>query len=165
MNKEEKITRAYSDYATTIQRMCYMYLGDYHLAEDAMSETFLKAYKSIDTFKGTSNIKTWLVRIAINTCKNMVKKESVSDIPTVDEELTLNVDASINPHDDSSREYVSAAIMSLPDDEREIVILYYYMEYRTYEIAKLLNIPRTTVNFKLRHAKERLKTILKGEFI
>ena len=53
--------------------MCYLYLKDYYLAEDATQETFIKAMKSYDSFLHNSNEKTWLIRIAINSCKNIMR--------------------------------------------------------------------------------------------
>ena len=50
-----------------------MHLKDYYLAEDATQETFIKAMKSYDSFLHNSNEKTWLIRIAINSCKNIMR--------------------------------------------------------------------------------------------
>ena len=55
----------------SLLRMCYAYLGDMALSEDAVQETFLKAYRALDSFRGEAAEKTWLMRIAINTCKDM----------------------------------------------------------------------------------------------
>ena len=51
--------------------MCYLHLSDKSLAEDAVQETFLKAYRGLSTFRSESSVKTWLIQIAINTCKSM----------------------------------------------------------------------------------------------
>lgn len=58
-------------YEESLLRMCFAYLGDTSLAEDAVQETFLKAYQSLDSFRGDASEKTWLLRIAINTCKDV----------------------------------------------------------------------------------------------
>ena len=58
-------------------RMCYLYLKDYYLAEDATQETFIKAMKSYDSFLHNSNEKTWLIRIAINSCKKYYENKMV----------------------------------------------------------------------------------------
>jgi len=155
LNNKLTISDAFDKYATTIQIMCYMYLSDHHLAEDAVSETFLHAYTHLDSFKGKSSLKTWLVRIAINVCKDMIKKERLTAIPT--ENIALLKDE----QPDYTNHSLGEAIKLLPTDLREIVILYYYMEYKTYEIAKLLDIPRTTVNYRLLAAKKELKVLLK----
>ena len=55
----------------SLLRTCFAYLGDLSLAEDAVQETFLKAWKNLDRFRGEASEKTWLLRIAINTCKDV----------------------------------------------------------------------------------------------
>ena len=56
-------------------RTCYLYLRDRQLAEDAVQETFLKAYRSLPAFRGDSSEKTWLMRIAVNTCRDLYRSE------------------------------------------------------------------------------------------
>jgi RNA polymerase sigma-70 factor (ECF subfamily) len=60
-------------YGDGILRLCILYLGDRHLAEDAFQETFVKAWKKRDDFRGDSSVKTWLTRIAINTCRDLLR--------------------------------------------------------------------------------------------
>lgn len=59
--------------ATNCWRLCFMYLSDWQLAEDALQETFLKVFRKYDTFAGRSSEKTWLVRIAVNVCKDYLR--------------------------------------------------------------------------------------------
>ena len=60
-------------YGDAILRLCILYLGDRQLAEDAFQETFLKAWEKWDGFRGESSVKTWLTRIAVNTCRDMLR--------------------------------------------------------------------------------------------
>ena len=69
--REAKLNRLVMTYEKDILRMCCMLLRDIQLAEDATQETFLKAYRNMDRFRAESSEKTWLMRIAVNTCKNM----------------------------------------------------------------------------------------------
>lgn len=64
---EEMLAHMVAQYEVMLLRTCYMYLHDQGLAEDATQETFLKAYKALDSFRGDSSEKTWLMRIAMNT--------------------------------------------------------------------------------------------------
>ena len=68
---EARISRMVKTYEKDLLRLCCMYLKDAVMAEDAVQETFLKAYKSLHAFRGESSEKTWLMRIAINVCKDM----------------------------------------------------------------------------------------------
>ena len=70
--REQRVRQWMQDYGNILQRICFLYLSDASLAEDAVQETFFKAWKSIDQFEGRngSSEKTWLTRIAINICKD-----------------------------------------------------------------------------------------------
>lgn len=68
---EEKLAQWIRDYQAALLRSCYLYLQDRGLAEDAVQETYLKAYQHWADFRAESSEKTWLFRIAINTCRDM----------------------------------------------------------------------------------------------
>mgnify|MGYP000154107337 CR=1 FL=1 len=73
MPAEQGMERLIIEYGDAVLRMCFLYLKDYHLAEDAAQETFIKAMKHYDSFNRKSSEKTWLTRIAINCCKNIMR--------------------------------------------------------------------------------------------
>lgn len=73
MLENQCLEKFMSDYGDTIFRMCFLYLKDYQLAEDATQETFIKALTSYEKFEHNSSEKTWLIRIAINCCKNIMR--------------------------------------------------------------------------------------------
>jgi RNA polymerase sigma factor (sigma-70 family) len=70
-DSKERLQRMIAQYGNALQRMCYVYLRDAALAEDAVQETFLKVYRHLDAFRGESSEKTWLMHIAVNTCRDM----------------------------------------------------------------------------------------------
>lgn len=73
-NKEEALARLMTEHGDSLLRMCCLYLKDAALAEDAVQETFLKAYRGMDAFRGDASERTWLTRIAINVCRDMLRK-------------------------------------------------------------------------------------------
>ena len=72
-DREERLNQMVLTYERDLLRLCAVYLRDIDLARDAVQETFLKAYRCMDRFKGNASEKTWLMRIAINTCKDMLR--------------------------------------------------------------------------------------------
>ena len=66
-----ELSRLMAAYEKDILKLCCLYLQDAGMAEDAAQETFFKAYRALDRFRGECADKTWLVRIAVNTCKDM----------------------------------------------------------------------------------------------
>jgi RNA polymerase sigma-70 factor (ECF subfamily) len=60
--------------------MCFLYLCDKTLAEDAVQETFVKVYRGLNSFHGQSSIKTWIMKIAIRTCYDMNHSETTEEV-------------------------------------------------------------------------------------
>ena len=135
-------------------RLCFAYLCDTALAEDAVQETFFKAWKSRDRFRGEAEEKTWLTRIAINTCKDLLKSS-----------WARNTDRSMTPDSmpegsvpfEERDDTVTRAVMSLPPKIKEVTLLHWYQEMTLEEMAKVLKLPRSTVNYRLKKAKMMLK--------
>lgn len=153
------ITKLIKLYSNDILRMCLVYVKDYHLAEDITQETFIKVYQKLDTFKKKSNIKTWIVSIAINNCKNTLKKNSKEVAPLEDLTLTYNENFSKN----ETKISVTESISKLPNKYLEIIMLYYYQELSIKEISRILKVPQSTVKTRLKRAKEKLKIYLKED--
>ena len=73
---KQRLTRLVRQYQTDLLRICYIQLHDTALAEDAVQETYLKAYRSMPAFRGDCSEKTWLMRIAVNVCPNRVHSQA-----------------------------------------------------------------------------------------
>lgn len=143
----------------SLLRLCFMYLGDRSLAEDALQDTFVKAYQALDNFREESSYKTWLTRIAINICKSIKRSAWMRH---VDRNKSLdNLPADDVPYelaDDS----VIRAVMALPERQRKVILLYFYQGFRVPEIAQILSLSVSTVSSQFQRGKARLKNDLKG---
>lgn len=156
------VAELYSEYATGILRMCYLYLNDYQLAEDAMQETFVRVFRYYGKFAKKSSAKTWITRIAINVCKDIIAKKCDEQMWQPDE---VEADGGCEEHQYLSVEnnmVISQAIGKLEEKLRAVVILFYYQENNTAQIAKILDIPRTSVEFRLKKARKLLQEEMKG---
>ena len=112
MPAEQHLERLMNEYGDAIFRMCYLYLKDYHLAEDATQDTFINAMKSYDTFQNKSTEKTWITRIAINCCKNIIRTQWFRNARNNLEENMVNAPES--PIEDFlEKDSISRAIMEL----------------------------------------------------
>ena len=148
-------------YGDDIFRLCTAYLGDRQLAEDAFQETFLKAWKARERFRGESSEKTWLSSIAVNTCRDMLRSgwfRMRRRSQPIDQLLDLPSDAS-----EPLESPVRAAVLNLPGRYREVILLYYDQNLKLSEIASLLHLPLNTVSTRLRRARMQLQKTLKGE--
>ncbi|NLO85609.1 MAG: sigma-70 family RNA polymerase sigma factor [Clostridiales bacterium] len=155
--REDVLRRLMAQYKNDLMRMSYAYLKDATLAEDAVQETFVKAYQAMATFRGESSEKTWLMRIAINTCRN-IKRDSWFRF--VDRSVTTD---SLPQKAASAEEHaLTEAVMNLSSKHKEVVLLYYYQGMTLQEISEALNVAISTISTRLKKARERLRRELEG---
>lgn len=160
-NKDDApdIKKILDEYGNSVLRMCFIYLKDAHLAEDAVQDTFIKVYNNYSQFKGKSSEKTWIMRIAINVCKNYLRS---SWWKRIDESAVLdNIPADENLVRDDT---LLVEVMKLSQKYKQVVLLFYYQDMRIREIAETLQIPESTVSVRLKRAREKLKLNLEGKY-
>lgn len=127
--------------------------NDYDI-EDAIQNTVIKAFEKINTLKNDDLFRTWIIRILINECNNIIRKNK---------RLVSFEEAVIGEKYNDKYENIDLtnAISSLNDDLRVTTVLYYFEDMNTVDIAKLLEIPEGTVRSRLARAREKLREILK----
>ena len=151
------IARLVQEYQVPLRRMCCIWLKDAALAEDAVQETFVKAWRAALSFRGECSEKTWLMRIAINVCRN-IRRDAwfrFVDRRITPEQLPLQ---SASPEDRALVE----TVMNLRYRHREVVLLYYYQGMSLREISEVLGIAASTISTRLKKAREKLRHELKG---
>lgn len=148
-------------YGTAILRTCFVILSDACEAEDAMQDTFLRAWRAMDTFeqRNGASVKTWLMRIAINVCRDYQRKRWFRhiDMRHALEDLPQGM-MTVLPED---RELM-LDILRLPDDLKKPLTLYYYQDMNLQETADALGISKSTVHTRLKKAEQALKLSLTG---
>lgn len=144
-------------YSNQLYRTAFLYVGNREDALDIVQETTYKAYMAIKNLKEDKYFSTWLTRILINTAYEVLKNrkkdiafEAVSEFLSEKEEFNIEQIDLIR------------AINELRDNYRDAIILFYYHDLPIKEIAKIMDIPESSVKTFLRRGKEQLKTILKG---
>ena len=161
MNREQRLGRWIDLYSDQILKTCCLYLSDQHQAEDALQDTWIKAWKYMGEFerKAITNEKAWLFRIAVNTCKDyrrtawfrhVDRKQTLEDLPP-----SL---VAVQPEDRT----LTLAVMDLPDKYKEIVLLYFYQGFTMQETADALGQSVSTVHRRLEQAEALLKDALEG---
>ena len=158
-NIEERFSQLVSQYQRQLLHMCAMMLHDDAAAEDAVQETFLKAYRALPQFREECSEKTWLMRIAMNTCRDMTRTAWFrhTDRRVTPEDMQLP--AQEIPRDDD-REELAQAIRKLPRKYRDALLLYYYQDMTQEEVAQALNTSPSTISKRLKHARDKLRTLL-----
>ena len=158
-DREERLNQMVITHEKDLLRLCCVYLKDIDLAKDAVQETFLKAYRCMDRFEEKSSVKTWLIRIAINTCKDMLRGSWFRHVDryTALEDLPL-------PVAPPSVEHIAImnAIMALPRKQMEVILLHCDQGLNIRETAQVLGISPPAVINRLKKARVILKDALKG---
>lgn len=161
---EKEIQRLMDSYGNDVLRTSYMYLKDLQKAEDAFQEVFIKVFNKFESFKGESNEKTWIVRITINVCKDILRSSWLKRVQVTDkfkeESTDTGVENKIIKMDENR--LLFKEVTSLPPKFKEVIILYYYHNCSTPEVSKILKVAEGTVRSRLHRAREILKTKLGG---
>lgn len=153
------IARLVQEYQVPLRRMCCIWLKDAALAEDAVQETFVKAWRAALSFRGECSEKTWLMRIAVHVCWDMRRSWWFRH---VDRSVRLeHLPEPAVPFEERDDTLVRA-VCALPAHQREAVLLYYYQDMTLTEIAQVLEVAPSTVKRRLDSAHKALQRKLEG---
>lgn len=144
----------YNRHVDMVYRVCYSFMKNQTDAEDMVQETFLRLLSNQKKFSDERHEKAWLIVTASNLCKDTLKKwwrtnENIEDYPDL-------------PQKTNGSSAVMEAILSLSDDYKTAVYMYYYEGYSTAEIAQFLGCPDATVRSRLARARKQLQAMLGG---
>lgn len=157
--EEERISRLIKTYEKDLLRLCCVMLKDAAMAEDAVQETFIKAYRNLRAFRGDSSEKTWLIRIAVNVCKDMRRTAWFRNIGRM---VSMNDVELVQKQELDVSSALIGEIMRLPEKSREVILLHYYEGLNQSEIAEILRVSSATVHRRLIKARALLKELLEG---
>lgn len=144
---------------TAIFRVCYRILFDREDAADATQEAFLRAYKNLSMFHGSSAFKTWMVRIAVNVSLN-ARSRQPPVVPWDDLALLPSPQAALEALHIVAHVQVQSALQLLPPNHRVAVILRDLEGYSYAEIALALDVPEGTAKGWVHRGRQRLKDVL-----
>ena len=136
---------------------------DQQLAEDIFQEVFYKVMKNYHKFEHLSSEKTWLIRITINTCKDLLRTSwlrRVTTFGTLEEQNQTQYEQPFDMTQSESNNELYEMIMKLPQRYKEVILLFYYEDFSYDEMAKILNIPKGTVQSRLARGREKLKKMM-----
>jgi RNA polymerase sigma-70 factor (ECF subfamily) len=132
-----------------------MRLKNYPDAEDCFQNVFFKLFSNSPDFSDEKHLKAWLIRVAINECNNLLRKNK--RLITLDEARKVSVNFEEDRHD------ISWALMKLPQKYSDVLYLYYSEQYKINEIAEILEIGESAVKARLKRGREKLKALYGGD--
>jgi RNA polymerase sigma-70 factor, ECF subfamily len=161
---EEALEELFRRHWRQAHRAAYLVVHDSVAAEDIAQEAFIAAIRSLDRFDRARPFGPWLHRIAVNRAidwsrARAARREAGGDALAVAEGAT----AASDPSGDPDPEGLLEALAGLSAEHRAVVVLRYLLEYTPGEIAELLELPRGTVNSRLRRGLDSLARVLPEE--
>jgi RNA polymerase sigma-70 factor (ECF subfamily) len=138
------------------QRAAYLVVHDAGAAEDIAQEAFLAAVDGLDRFDRRRPFAPWLHRIVVNRAIDWARREDLRR-SAGDPEQSPAV------HVDEPASELMPALAQLPPEQRAVVVLRYLLEYTPGEITRMLELPRGTVNSRLRRGLDRLRDLVEVE--
>ena len=149
---EQEFDIKYNMYKDMIFNIALNYSHNRDDSEDILQDVFMKYLNSNEEFKTLDNEKYWLIRVTINTSITFIKSKWKSSVTLDDEYIS-----SVKDEDNSDKLRMRQIISSLKDKYKEVIILYYYQNYNTKEIAEILKISQDSVKKRLERARDLIK--------
>ena len=155
MNQQDTALRLAQTYSDAILRLCYAYMKNTQDAQDVCQNVFVKLLSSPREFESPRHERSYILRMAANACKDLLKSPWRSRTCPLDESL-------VAPAPEAEDGSVLWAVGQLPPHYRAVIHLYYYEGYSAPEIGQILGVPTATVHTRLARGREKLKTMLGG---
>lgn len=148
----QRATALLDQYGEHILRLAYSYLHNQSDAEDILQDTLIQYLRTSPTLESPAHEKAWLLRVAGNLSKNLLRAQGYRQADQLEETLVAQ------EREDLS--YVWEAVKALPVPYREAIHLFYYEGYSTAQIARILDQKESTVRSRLKRGREKLKPLL-----
>lgn len=144
-------------YGNILFRLCLIMLGNASDAEDAVQETMIRYLQKKPRFENAEHEKAWLIKVASNKCKDILRLKKRHPIVNIDEINEFTKDAS-----DSG---ILDALMTLPDKYRMVLVLYYVEEYSIDNIAEMIGRTPSAVKMRLQKGRRLLEEAYRKEWM
>lgn len=136
-------------YGNILFRLCLLTLGNAADAEDAVQETFLKYLRKAPGFENEEHEKAWLITVATNHCKDMLRFRQRHPVAEPDELAQF-----VQEFSDCE---ILETLMTLPEKFKTVLLLYYVEEYSMEEIAKMIGKTKSAVKMRLQKGRKLLE--------
>lgn len=158
-DKEQRFMDIIREYDAVIRRVCFMYVGPEYLFEDLYQETMANLWRGMDSFRGDSELSTWLYRTTVNTCISWIRHNR-RHVGHVD----IDRAAEMVAEDDQNREFVRMMyrMISMLDPVDKAIVMMRLDEKSYDEIASVTGLSRSNVATRLHRAKDKMKTMIEG---
>ncbi len=155
------VSALYAEHALGLTRLAQVMLGDRAAAEDVVHDAFCGLCRRWDHLTDPRKAQTYLRSSVLNGCRSVLRRQARGVEPAAVSPDTLSADAPLLASED--RRAVLAALRRLPDRQREVLVLRYYLELPDAEIARAMGIGESTVRSTAHRGLAGLERMLTGE--
>lgn len=134
-----------------VWRLARGLLHDDFAAEEAVQDTFLKAYRGLSGFKGEASPKTWLLSICYRTCMDQLRRRRFGVVPLDELRATSHQERDLE-----LKVLLESAMRGLPQEEREAFVLVHVLDYSREEAASIVGVPASTMRSRVARARTRM---------
>ena len=153
----DDVERIVNEYGDMLYRLCILMLKNESDAEDVVQETIIKYYQKSPTFADCEHEKAWLIRVATNKCRDLLRFRMRHS--QIDDDYLEKISY------DSSDSGIIEALAALPDKFRLVLTLHYIEDYRVEDIAKIINRTSSAVKMRLQKGRKLLEKIYREEYL
>ncbi len=150
-DKDERFEQLYRENKAKVMSTAYRLLGNRADAEDVTQDVFIKVYKHIDSFRGESAVTTWIYRITVNACYDLLRKRRREQTISLEDCTELSTESR------SLKELIESMVARLPETYRSVFTLHDIQGLKHTEIAKVLGITVGTSKSLLHRARAQLR--------
>ncbi|HZK34509.1 MAG TPA: RNA polymerase sigma factor [Bacillota bacterium] len=156
LRTDEELSCIYRRHVKTVYRVCFMYIKNKHDTEDMVQSTFIKLMKNKIDFENEEHEKAWLIRTAINTCKDHFRNRwnktvSINKVAKLAVEEPFDIDDTLEK------------VLALPPKYKTAIYMYYYEGYSTVEIGEILKKKASTIRGHLFTGRKLLRMDMEGD--
>jgi RNA polymerase sigma-70 factor, ECF subfamily len=161
LSREDALIQLMKIYGEEIKRLIFTFVKNWPQAEDLTQDVFITLYTKLDTFRGESNIRSWVYSISINKAKDFLKSWHYRKIQLTDKFKSESGSGkeAVEFHVISNAEdrFLYEAVLQLPIKYREVILMYYYKEFSIKETSEVLSLKEATVKTRLSRARKLLQ--------
>ncbi|WP_173106096.1 sigma-70 family RNA polymerase sigma factor [Bacillus sp. KH172YL63] len=163
--KDQLLEEAMREYGNDVYYIVFSYVKEHSLAEDLTQEIFIKFYQKMDTFREDSSLKTWIISVAVNHCKDYLRRWDTRMI-SISNKINDLVKGKMGAPEQSVLEKEQHSelirnVLALPVKYREVIFLYYFEEMKLSEIGACMGLNTNTVKTRITRGKALLGTAIK----
>jgi len=157
-NNPEVVDQVVERFSKPLFAFIMRMIDDQATAEDIFQDTWIRVIRNIGTFRGDCRFSTWLFQIALNLCRNQMRRKARRSFVGIEEASNLADDPEVDGMKILQAQKVRRLVTSLPPKMREVIVLRYYHNKTDVEIAEVTGLPPGTVKSRIHRATELLRS-------